>query len=184
MRPLLLLAALAASAADLSGQAAPPLVPGARVRIRTQGDTGELDRGMEGTVERLSGDTLILRPKTGGVPQVFLAGDTSQLFVYSGRHSHVARGAVIGGIAGLLAGGLVGAARGQVCEGNTSLCFDRRVVAFKAGVILGAVGTVGGLIIGTLSSHEAWARSARFPSVRPALTVGSRGMGLGVAATF
>jgi len=184
LRAALLLASLGAVAPALSGQAVPPLAPGGRVRVRTLGETGLLDRGMEGTVERLSGDTLILRPKAGGSVQVFVAGEETQLFVFAGHRSRVARGAIIGGVAGLVAGGLVGAASGEVCEGPSSLCFDRQVVAWRAGLILGACGAVSGIIIGAFASHEAWARSARLPSVRPAVSVGARGMALGFSATF
>lgn len=183
MRAFLLLASLG-SVAPLAGQVAPPLVQGARVRVRTLRDTGLLDRGVEGTVERLSGDTLILRPRSGGSPRVFLAGEESQLFVFAGHRSRILRGVVIGGIAGLVGGGLVAAASGEVCEGTSSLCFDRKVVGFKAGLILGACGAVSGIVIGAFASHEAWTRSSRLPSLRPAVTLGNRGVGLGLAATF
>jgi hypothetical protein len=184
MRLLVLPILLGGMVPPLRAQAPAPLVQGVRIRVRTPQDSGVLDRGIEGTVQRLSGDTLVLRPKAGGASQTFLAGESAQLFVYDGHRSRLVRGAAIGGVLGLLTGGLVSAVRGESCYSESTLCVERRVDSFRTEVILGASGIAGGLIIGLFASHEVWARSSRLPSVRPAISVSAHGMGVGLRATF
>src|SRR5262245_39993677 len=128
MRNLLLVIVLGAPTV-LSAQLEPLLAPGSRVRIRNLNESGVLDRGFEGDLDRISGDTLVLHPRWGGTRQTFLANPSSQLFVFTGKHSAVLKGAAIGGTIGLLTGSFVAAAAGEVCDSGDALCTQRRPIA-------------------------------------------------------
>src|SRR5262249_6648075 len=132
MRNLLLSILLGIPAVG-AAQTEPQLARGSRIRIRTLTETGALDRGFEGNLDRLSGDTLVLHPRWGGSAQIFLADPGRQLFVFTGRHSAVIRGGAIGGSIGLLTGSLIAAFVGQVCDSPDGLCSQRRPIAATAG---------------------------------------------------
>ena len=184
MRWLLATALLGGLSVPLAAQEEPSVGLGSRVRVRTLSAAGLLDRGFEGTIERRSGDTLVLQPKVGGPSKTFLAASDAQLFVFTGKHSMLMRGAVIGATAGLVAGGVVGMVAGKVCTTSDPLCSRRRQISWEAGLVLGGCGLVSGLIIGVLASHEHWTRSQEFWAVHPVLSIGSGGMELGLAVPF
>ena len=167
----------------LSAQTEPPLARGTRVRVRTLTESGVLDRGFDGSVERISGDTLVVHPRWGA-SQTFLAGPGNQLFVYTGRHSAALQGTVIGGTAGLLVAGLVSAFAGEVCTGTDALCTSRRPIAVKAGVLLGTTGAVTGLLIGIFASYEKWTPSRAYWGVHPAVSIGAGQLRCGLSLFF
>jgi len=143
----------------LLAQAPAELAFGTRVRVRSVSTRGHLDRGIEGTLERRTGDTLWVRPTKGGELAAYSASDRQQLFVYSGRASSAGKGAAYGAGIGALAGAAIGLAAGEDCSGDEWLCFDRGTLALAGGVGLGLTGLIGGVIVGALSSHEVWRRA-------------------------
>jgi hypothetical protein len=167
----------------LAAQSEPSLAPGTRVRVRTLTEAGVFDRGFDGSVERLSGDTLVVHPRWGS-SQTFLAGPGNQLFVFTGRHSAALQGTAIGGTAGLLVGGLVAAFAGDVCTGSDGLCTSRRPIAVRAGVLLGATGAVTGLLIGIFASYEKWTPSRAYWGVHPAVSIGAGQLSCGLSLSF
>ena len=183
MRNLLLVMVLGAPSL-LAGQVEPLLAPGSRVRVRNLTESGTLDRGFEGDLDRISGDTLVLHPRWGGTRQTFLANPSSQLFVFTGKHSAVLKGAAIGGTIGLLTGSFIAAAAGEVCESDDVLCTQRRPIAVKAGVLFGLTGAATGLLIGVFASYEDWARSMKYWGVRPAVSIGARWISGGLTVSF
>jgi hypothetical protein len=184
MRLLLPLCLLGGLLAPLAAQEEPRVGPGTRVRVRTLNQAGLLDRGFEGTIERRVGDTLVLQPKLGGPSKAFLPTSTAQLFVFTGKRSMLMRGAIIGTMAGLFAGGVVGMVAGRVCTNSDPLCPRRRQVVWQAGFILGSCGLATGLAIGALASHEHWTRSQEYWVAHPVLSIGPQRMELGLAVAF
>lgn len=159
--------------------------PGSRIRIHVPASDGSYERGIEGTIVGMTGDTLTLRPRSGGPHRIIPAASTAQAFRYMGRRWHTARGAVIGGTVGLLVGGLVGAVAGKVCSDEDSvLCGQRRQVALKASLLVGAVGAATGVLIGTLTSDDVWIPTLLTPVGRPSLSFGAGGPGLRFSFTF
>ena len=183
MRNLLLVMLLGAPGL-LAAQVEPLLAPGSRIRVRSLNESGVLDRGFEGDLDRIAGDTLVLHPRWGGTRQTFLANPSSQLFVFTGKHSAVLKGAAIGGTIGILTGSLVAAAAGEVCESADALCTQRRPIAAKSGVLFGVTGAVTGLLIGLFASYEEWTRSKKYWGVRPAVSIGARWISGGLTVSF
>lgn len=182
MRALVSLSMFCSASAPLMGQAPAELAEGARVRVRSVSTTGKLDRGIEGTLERRSGDTVWVRPTKGGELTAY-SPSARQLFVYSGRASSAGRGALLGGGFGALAGAAIGFAAGRDCDGDEWLCFDRGTTALLGGAGLGLTGLVGGLIVGALSSHEVWRRA--IPSRITPIALGApNGVTFGLAVRF
>lgn len=156
------------------------LGPGARVRVHTTGERGYLDQRAEGTIERMSGDTLFLAQKIGGSREVYVGHPETQLFVFTGRSSSAGKGAAVGGILGLVAVGVVGMIAGKGCVGDRPLCTQRRPASLglNAGLVVVGLGT--GLVIGVVSSHDIWQRS---PPPSEAV-VASGGVHLGYSIVF
>jgi len=179
-----LLAVLLGMPAVLAAQAEPFVGRGSRVRVRTTMEGGGLDRGFEGDLDRISGDTLILHPRWGGVSQTFLASPGHQLFVFTGHHSAALQGTVIGGTIGLLTGGLIAAVAGEVCNRADPLCTSRRPIAVKAGALLAVTGAVTGLLVGVFVSYDEWTRSRMYWGVHPAVSIGAGQVGFGLSLTF
>ena len=175
MRDLLLAAGLTLMAAPgLPAQSRPVLGPGARVRILSTGEPGSLEQRTEGVVERMSGDTLFLSRKIGEPRGIFVGHPETELYVSAGRRSSAGKGAVIGGILGIVAGGFYGLVKGRACADNLSPCFRRDPASIVPGLVLGGIGIGTGLIIGVASSHEAW-QSTPPPSA---------GIALGLSVAF
>jgi hypothetical protein len=161
-----------------------PPSPGQRVWVRSTKASGALDAGVKGTLEAVTGDSLRVRPTPAGPALSLAAGPQTRLFVFTGRRSSAGRGAAIGGVAGVLAGAIIGFAGGGDCYEDEFLCFDRGTLAAAGALTLGGVGLVGGLIVGALSSHETWARTGWSGAVRPVVLPSQRGVGLGLSLTF
>jgi hypothetical protein len=183
MRWILALAALGTLAGTLAAQSLPPVALGGLVRLRPMTPAGFFDREVEGTIERLSGDTITLRPRAGGQSQVFAAVSRGELYVFAGRRPALARGAVLGATFGLLAGAIVGALAGEVCTGNDALCVNRRQVSLATESALMAVGTATGLVIGAFNPRDTWKRTRISPQARLGISMGAGGVGLGVSLT-
>ena len=156
MRVSFLAAALLGVAPHLAAQGPPALGPGARVRVQSTGESGFLDQRTEGTIERISGDTLVLAQKVGGSRRIFVGHPETRLFVFTGRRASGLRGAMIGGGIGLVAGGTLGLVAGEVCVNERSLCLHRKQVALIGSAIVGVIGFGTGLLIGSVSHHEVW----------------------------
>lgn len=187
MRRILVLAALAGTAHRLPAQAAPPrptppVEPGSRVQVRILTESGVLSRPVEGTVERISRDTLVLSPKGGGLSQAFPAAPGTVVSVYSGRRSSLFKGAIIGGFAGLVTGGL-SAGFASRCESGQMFCSTRREVTVRWALVLAGGGAAIGLLVGALTSHDTWARTSG-SSGWPFISMGNRGLDAGFSISF
>lgn len=139
------------------GQSAVPLRLGQRVWVRSLTVSGALDGGVRGTLEGVIGDSLRIRQAPEGQAISVRVGPKVRVFVSTGRRSNIGRGAAIGGGVGAVAGGIMGYASGQDCNGGEWLCFDRQTVAGMGAVSLGFVGLLGGLVVGALVHHDIWA---------------------------
>lgn len=176
MRRLLLLATLVTPAAHLAAQADSPPAPGRRVRVRNLLPSGAFERGIEGTVERIGPDTVVLRSAWGGELQAVPTNGDTQYFIHTGRKSSLLKGGIIGATTGLVVGAAGYAVAGKICPGDKYLCFNRSQRALSGGAIFGAVGGIAGLAIGAFSSHDVWTRSQRDELL--SLVADARGVGL------
>lgn len=179
MRRILVLAVLCGSAAPLAGQADTLVGVGRRVRVRTMGESGELNRRIEGIVVRMSPDTLVLRLPGSQPLQAVATNQDTQYSMHTGRQSSLAKGAVIGAIAGIVVGGAGFAIAGADCP-EQALCFHRRQSALAGGALIGALGAAVGLAIGAFTSHDVWTRAER----RSALALIQNRSGIGLSIRF
>ena len=180
MRRILVLAVLCGSATPLAGQADTLVTVGRRVRVRTMGESGELNQRIEGIVVRMSPDTLVLRlPGSQPLHPVETNQDT-QYSMHTGRRSSLGKGAVIGAITGIVVGGAGFAIAGADCPVDQSLCFHRRQTALAGGALIGALGAALGLAIGAFTSHDVWTRAQR----RSTLAVIQNRSGIGLLIRF
>jgi hypothetical protein len=180
MRRILVLAALCGSATPLAGQADTLVTLGRRVRVRTMGESGELNRRIEGIVVRMSPDTLVLRLPGSEPLQAVATNQDTQYSMHTGRRSSLAKGAVIGATTGIVVGGAGFAIAGADCPVEQALCYHRRQTALAGGALIGALGAAVGLVIGAFTSHDVWTRAER----RSALTVIRTPSGIGLAIRF
>jgi len=184
MRNLVPVFVLCLVAAPVHSQTAPPLSIGQRVWVRSPRASGGMNAGIKGTLEAVTGDSLLrLTGEQGQAVSVGL-GAQSQLFIFAGRRSSAGHGAVIGGIAGALAGAVIGAVGGEDCSGDEYLCFNRGTTAVAGALVLGGIGVAGGLIVGALMPHDTWARATWSGPLRAVVTPSSHGIGLGLSLSF
>jgi hypothetical protein len=181
MRRVVLLWAGIGLAGPLAAQAGPRVEIGSRVRIRATGDPGLRPWLLEGTVERIAGDTLTLRPKAGGPPRVLAPDGETELYLLTRRPLPVGRGAAMGGVAGLIAGGIAGIAVGKECIGDDARCIHRRHLVWERALALTGAGVLVGAIIGA-TSRRTWARTTW--SVTPSPSPEGIGLGLGISLRF
>ena len=179
MRRLLLLAALGGPALPLCAQS-PVVSPGSKVRLRMPLEDGRYAHRYDGTVERIAGDTLIIRPNEGGASRFYTPNKQTQLLVLTENHPSVGRGAVIGGLVGVMTAGFV-ATLAKACTGSGVLCFQRRPVAVRNAAILGAGGAVIGATIGLIKPQRIWSRAWMAPEPR---VMGGAGFGAGITISF
>ena len=180
MRRILVLAVLCGSATPLAGQADSLVAVGRRVRVRTMGESGELNRRIEGVVVRMSPDTLVLRLPGFQPLHAVATNQDTEYSLHTGRRSSMGKGAVIGAITGIVVGGAGFAIAGADCPMDQALCFHRRQTALAGGALIGAVGAGVGLAIGALTSHDVWTRAER----RSAFAVYRTRSEIGLAITF
>jgi hypothetical protein len=182
MRWALLLALFSSVPEWASAQAVPVVHEGSRVRL-TMVTRGTATRIFEGRVESIAGDTITMRSSRGSTQRYTPARDV-QLHVLSGHRSSILRGGSIGGLVGMLSGGVWGLVRQSECTGaNKNLCINRKPLALKEGVILGAAGAITGIVLGALDRQEVWSR-AWTPEVAMVETPGTRGLNLGISLAF
>jgi hypothetical protein len=181
MRWLLVLAALGGPALRLSAQVGPPVNVGSKVRLRIPSGDGRFLPRFDGTVVGISGDTLTLRPKTGGGSRTYTPSYDNQLLVLTGQRSAVARGGVIGALTGVLAAGFV-ATLVKACTGTGSGCFIRKNVNLRNALILGSAGAVIGGAMGALHPQQTWTRAWLPPGSGHG--AGAAGFRLGLSIRF
>lgn len=147
-------------------------------------ETGELVRGAEGTIVRVSADSLTVRPLTGGATQVFsrMAGSYHQ--VAPTRRPYLMRGALIGGFSGVIAAGLYTMGRGRECADQADFCVERSKPAVNRGVAFGLAGVVAGITIARFTTKDRWTSWPAGSTASPAISLGEQGLGLGVIVRF
>ena len=176
MSRLAMLTALVSLAlvSSLAAQGSYVLAEGSRVRVRT-GDiiTG---RVTVGTLARLTGDSLEVRPEGGGTPFLVARQSVTRLEVSTGTTTNAGKGAIIG----VLPGALVGFLAGEYSE--LAQCLSCSSSAPVTGALLGAAaGAVVGALIGSSHHSDRWMRVA-VSSVHG--TVGKRGPGVSLSLNF
>jgi hypothetical protein len=157
---------------------------GRQVWVRSTGPSGGLDAGVKGTVEGFAGDSLHLHAPEGGAAFSIRVGPGDQLFVLSGRQSSIGRSALIGTTVGVGVGVVLGVVGGEDCSSSDWMCFDRGTMAMGLGLALGAVGLVGGLIVGAVRQHDTWERATWLGTVRPVVRTSPGGFGVGLSTKF
>jgi hypothetical protein len=144
------------------------------------GESGDLNRSIEGIVVRMPPDTLVLRlPGSQPLHSVATNRDT-EYSMHTGRRSSLGKGMVIGAITGIVVGGVGFALAGADCPPEQALCFHRRQSALAGGALIGALGAAVGLAIGAFTSHDVWTRAER----RSALALIQTRSGIGLAIRF
>lgn len=144
------------------------------------GESGELNRRVEGIVVRMAPDTLILQ-LTGAQPlRAVATNQDTHYSIHTGRRSSLGKGAVIGATTGIVVGGVGFAIAGQDCPIDQALCYHRRQTALAGSALIGALGAAVGLAIGAFSSHDVWTRAER----GSALTLIRFPLGIGLSITF
>lgn len=157
-------------------QSAPPLTPGAEVRVHSPSASGRY------VVDGHSPQTLTLRDSTGAIVHVPL-GSVTELEVSRGRRtagSRALRGAGFGLLAGAGSGAVIGFASGDDPAGFMSFSAEEK--ALMAGVLMGGAGAVLGTVVGLLSRGEQW-EAVPLNSVRTAPATDG-GMTIGYAIRF
>jgi hypothetical protein len=125
-----------------------PVAAGSRVRVASPA-VG--DRAQIGQVVLATPDSLVLEPAANGIAFRIPTSSIVKLQVSQGTHTYKAKGALYGFLIGAGTGAILGAAAykksdcSEICIFPDSRGFDAAV----AGALLGAVGTVVGVIAGT-----------------------------------
>lgn len=184
MRALLLGLILSSLAQPAFAQEPLPSAIGQRVSVRTLNWRGRLDRGVQGTLIAVHGDTLLLEPMDGTPRRAVALANNSQVFVWAGRRTATGIGAGLGTILGVVAGiGLEIVAKPN-CTGQW-MCFDAIRVPGLNGLAGGFAGLFAGLIIGSSIKVDKWDPIAPAAvSVRPILEPARGGWRLGASVTF
>jgi hypothetical protein len=160
----LLLAGVCSRPAVAAVQADSLLHVGGKVRYKLEAPSA---RWRQGALAGLDGDTLRLVGKDGVAQSVATPGIRT-LQVGNGRRSNAGRGATIGGITGAMFGlGLGIAAAADNCKALCPVVDVGPEEVAAVTLILGAVGTGIGALIGTASHHDHWVDVAGPWSVGP-----------------
>jgi hypothetical protein len=162
---------------SLAGQIVPPIALGMRIKVRTATTDGTRSPPIDGILERLSRDSVILRPHGGGELQAVSTNQDTRYFIHTGRKSSLIRGTIIGTLVGVITGGSVYAiAGGRSCpEGRTECSLQERHVVKGTSIFI-LVGAITGFTIGAFSAHDIWRESER--ESRVALVAGPAGFGV------
>jgi hypothetical protein len=170
--------------------------PGTRVRLTFEGDADPLAPGRGGARTRRVGRVIVVGDRTVTVAfdghsrpvefdQASIAGLERSLGGRP-RGKGAARGAGIGLLAGVAGGVLIGIASGDDERGLVAFSAGEKAAIY--GIGLGALGTIGGAIVGASRSTERWERGAPvFAKGRVGVHVvpaGRRGAGMAVSLGF
>jgi hypothetical protein len=148
---------------------------GDRVRITAQPDTGVFYETRVYVVRGSSGDTLaVQRPSSAAISYLPMAA-LRRVEVSRGPGSRAER-ALWHSLFGALGGGAMGASMGYAMGNDPpgDIVLTRREKAAFLGVAGGAVGLIGGCVIGLLTSGERWERV----SLPPRVSATARGNGV------
>ena len=176
--------------APLSGQQTlSQLRPGQRVRVVAPGPEGQPARYSTGNLLRRDADAVVLTNGGGLVrPEtltVALAPD-SRLEVLTATRGHGWAGALIGSLAGGLAGAAIASAAWQPCtDSGFFACFlypSQGLAAGGGGIIGGLAGALVGGLVGRSTRNETWV-PVPLPPARVGL-VPLRAGRLGLGASF
>jgi hypothetical protein len=162
----------AGAAVPLPGQAI-ELHAGDRVRLRTTMSA----RAIEGTLQRLTPDTLVLVPLGAAAlarPVVVPLASVQALDVRGGRRSEWRLGAEIGSFAGFVAASAIFANRMQRCVGWECGKSAEWLPYGAAGALAGAAA---GSLVGLFVTHDRWVRAA-LTQVQPQVTLGGGQVGV------
>jgi hypothetical protein len=157
--------------------------PGDTVRV-----TMENGPRTAGRLERIDAETLVLVGRDS-VRRVVPRGEVRRLDVAHGRTSHaraVLRSAAVGMVIGAATGATVGALTySDECPPSSSLCLDfgRGFDAYIGGFIGGAMGALGGGVIGAARDRTEWVRVPGDSGVRVGVGSGAEG-GVAVGAAL
>lgn len=137
---------------NLFAQEAPPIVPGARIRVSAP--SFSRDR-LIGTVASKSADTLVVKVENGAAPLSIPLVSITRLEVSRGK---VARGvnALKGAGIGLLVGAGVGVVAGLVIDDPQNNEITAGAWALFGAGVLGGAGLLTGGIVGFARSNERW----------------------------
>lgn len=119
-------------------------------------------------------DSLRVETDSNSAPVAVARTDVTSIEARLGRHGHAGSGA----LAGLVCGGIVGAAAGSSCE-DDFVCPG----AGGGALLLGGTGLVFGALIGVLIRSERW-ESACPETVGLAVVKAPRGIGAAISVAF
>ena len=112
---------------------------------------GSRFRDVRGTVTRLAGDTIIVRPPASAAEVAATRAQLSQLLVSIGTRRSTGRGAAIGVGIGVAVGVFVGLVGYKSDE-----LFSQGERIAGLGLVAGLGGLVVGAVMGSTTSHESW----------------------------
>jgi len=162
MRRIALIVMLAGAARIGAAQVVPLIEPGQRVRVHVPGMLPDL----QGIVMRVAQDTLVLQSRSGLAPVVMVPSRLTELYLHQGRQSLTFRGAVVGGLLGVVAGGLYGTFAPRSCA-ERICAVNKRFLGVSPSLGFGLIGMGVGLIAGSFASHDVWVRTWLFPPTGP-----------------
>ena len=170
MRRLTVLVVLATVAQNVAAQDTLAIAAGERVRLTLQSS----HRPVIGVLLGQDRDSLRVQADSNSAPVAVARTDVTSVEASLGRHGHAGSGA----LAGLVFGGIVGAAAGSSCQ-DDFLCPG----AGGGALLLGGTGLVFGALVGVLVRSERWERV--YPEeVGVAVMTTRYGVGVGVSVAF
>ncbi|SRR6266550_3781684 len=166
----LLLVAVAALAPRVAAQDTLAIAPGERVRLTLESRPS----AVVGVLVTQDRDSLRVQPRPDAPPVAFSRAGLTGVEASLGFHGHAGTGALVG----LLAGGVAGAALGSSCS-DDFLCPG----AGGGALLLGGTGLLFGALVGVFVRTERWEwvypRDLGITVVKP-----PRGLGIGVSIAF
>jgi hypothetical protein len=157
MRRILLLALFLGAAEPLAGQTPVSLALGKRVKVQTLSETGRYNVGVDGTLEFLSPDSLIIKTRPWGDLLTVQTNKDTRYFVHMGRKAIPLRGALIGMTAGVITAAAIWAIKGKQCPDEKFTCNSREQLFMEGSAIFAAAGATIGFGLGTILLYNIWA---------------------------
>lgn len=168
MRPVLVVLFVMVPAFPLAAQAmstdASP-----RVWVRQALPLGSLDGGVKGTVERISGDTLIMRRDGSATLLTVVPDDRTRFQLIEGTRRATGKGARLGLLVGGVAGLLLGMTDGGGCSAGGT-CVDGGTTTIFGALLFGGLGAGVGAIVGAYSMTDVWSEPMSATAARRAFT--------------